>query len=97
MFLLLSVSATVLVAAFAYRVANRRLQYRHNRLQLEVLVSFAFSVLFGRLLTIEELRQAEPFTSLVRLAGFVAMFTMLVAATRLMRALRSDEQRGQAG
>jgi hypothetical protein len=88
MLLLLSIAATILVALFAYRVANKRLQYRHNALQLEILTSFTLSTLFGQLLAVDALRDGRAATALLRMAGFVAMFNMLVAASRFMRALR---------
>lgn len=94
MILLFSLALTLLVTALAYRVANRRLQYRHRSLQIEVLVSSALSTLFGRLLTLGEFHDAGLTTTLLRLAGFVAMFNMLVAASRLVRALRADARRG---
>lgn len=90
--LIFSIFASFAVALTAYVVANRRLHYRHNGLQFQILASFALSVVFGKLLTLEHLRNAGTTTSLLRLAGFVAAMTMFVAATHFVRTLRAERQ-----
>ncbi len=87
--ILLSIAATLAVGTLGYVVANRRLRFRFNRLQLEMLISFFVSVVFAKLLAIDSLRESAPIATSLRLIGFTATFNMVVVAVRLYRTLRT--------